>query len=98
MTHALSLNCTLVILSCTPLLAVVHSLIVFLYLRSELSGNTGRGSNLREYPFLKLYALVVLLDAKRIRTATSAYNLRLGADSAPRRPSTLSFLHICDDS
>lgn len=97
MTHALSLNCTLVILSCTPLLAAVHR--VLLYLRSELSGNTGRGSNLREYPFLKLYTLVVvLLDAKRIRATASAYNLRLGADSAPRRPSTLSFLHICDDS
>ncbi len=91
MTHSLFLYCTLVILS----LLAVHSLSMFLYLRSELSGNPRRRSDLREYPLLKLYTLVVLLDSKRIRATTSANNLRLWADPPTRRPtSTLTFCHI----
>jgi hypothetical protein len=80
MTHSLSLHSTLVILSCTPLLAV-HSLTLFLYLRSELSCNTRRCSNLGEDPFLKLDPLVVLLASNRIRATTPAYNLRLWTET-----------------
>ena len=91
MTHSLFLYCTLVILS----MLAVHSLSVFLYLRSELSGDPRRRSDLREYPFLKLYTLMVLLDSKRIRATTSTYNLRLWADPPTRRPTTtLTFFHI----
>jgi hypothetical protein len=93
MSHSLSLHSSLVILSITPLLAV-HSLTLFLYLRSELSGNTRRCSNLGEDPFLKLYPLVVLLDPNRIRATTPAYYLGLGTHPATRGPTTFTFLHI----
>jgi hypothetical protein len=95
MTHSLSLNSSLVILSITPLLAV-HNLTLFLYLRCELSSNARRCSDLGEDSFLKLYSLVVLLDPNRIRATTPAYHLGLGADPATRGPTTFTFLHICD--